>query len=935
MFKEFPSSRLAVYSFVGLLIHESAHTTFNKRENPQQTTSCVALRDATIKIMDWFQKFANDSRSTRALSEILTWVCSLCAELSVHNSGRPSVMKTTNGPDIVLKSFQSCESIAKLMSLLDVIIHSMLEIDPDTCMKVLFDASRHGPHFNWVWLHIAMTFPGTIVKHLLRNGAQQFRIYAEDTASRKAAKAPPNVLNVLHMEYQAKFLAISDVFNFLMRKRNPELQEVVTAMITKSLDSKFNEKTGLYDDLSFAFFFKLVTFSMETLRILITSNQTLVTPWNAIRAFRQIATVEKSTILTTLQYVDFMKKVVEVIDPDTHGLVFQMLNTIIYDKRMFAGRANCPSQHPAVKAFAHSDKLQFIIDAIPDNVDRSSSIIRHLHAIAISFGEMKASEITFRFLLTIDFSEPKYMYVLMAYISTTAPFFPTFMDYMYREMDALKTLVEFGFPDDSDKWKFHLNLLNNLRVLFEWDAASEDSSPIAFLRVYPGETIGELLNTILADSILIANEGIDNNNPEKALTVFRMVTKLIEAVCSVNSNKHGRKFLTNLSNWYKLMSQLSILLKMSLFLISREVPQGITVFEEMRTSFLIFLYNDHLDSQLTKFVPIFTNLFVLSCFSDSERLFGETIDENMECLLDEVGNNKLFNMFQLEDGPSVLEKIRQIRVQDSALDMVHSGQLKRRKVQAGFNKKMTPEEEENQRQRVFVLLDALRAMCMTGSLEMKLNNSKQVAMVFVELICKDALVGDMKIEDWDLESEFIHRFVEIDRKVQRSILCDGIMRVLSDTRSFAYCLPIIKAQLAVIINDAEKNSDRSRCSEMVRARLHRWMLMSCKAGIVPAHFSYLCDLEYFCDAHETYLLLLEIWKFLMGRGLTQTTIEHYHRELLNGDVDEGLPNEKEGLDRSNFDVVRLILQNHLVDAYHLFPKLFPNEYNQLKLSQID
>ncbi|CAI5444754.1 unnamed protein product [Caenorhabditis angaria] len=961
VFRELPSSRPAVFYYVGLILHEYTHHSFNKIENPSHPVNPIQIRETITKFLDVFQKFVDETENRKGLADMLTFICNFCAELSGNNGGRPS-MSQNKTPEAMLSFFLKWDQISKLIALMDNIIANLLEKSPEMCMKVLFDASRHGPHFNWIWLHIAINYPGSTITHLLKTGVEQIQKFIDEF------KNP-----AIHQEYQQKFLAISDIFNFLMRKKSPELQETVRNMIIESLNSSNK-------NLSFLFFLKLVTNNMETLRNVVTSNSDLITTWNAIRATRQIATIsDKATIILpnlSIGYGEFTKQVVSIMEPKTHAVFLEMMIALVYDKKVFDGENNpstinsqkslvqncapvlesmvdklvqlahsstgnstiCPSQHPSIISFSFDEKLQFLIESFANHVDKSHSIIRHLHAIAIANGISKASEIVLRFLLTISHETPQFIYIMTAYITVTHKFFPKMMENVYSEFFAQKTIIEMSLPDDIDRSKLHLNLLNNLRILFEWDASLEESNPNSFLGFYPGNKIGSVLNIIMDDSLKFLNE---ETNLEKRLTMIRMTTKLLDAVCAVNSKKQSRKLLISISNWYKLMAQLALLLKCALLTVGRKNDAGITVFEELRTAILTFLYNGSLDAQLMKFVPIFTNFFIQACFSDAQILFGEKIvDDN---LLDEQGINKSFDLVNLEAGPNVIQGLSKLKMHDNALDMMHSGQLKkRRRIGGDFEindiKNMTEEEEErfeDEYQRIYVVLDAFRAMCTTGAQDIRLHNSKQIATILVDSICRDILSSEMKFDDWDIESEYIHRHVEIDRRISRSVFADGLMRMLSETRSFAFCLPILKSQLAVIISDAEKSSDRTRIGERTRDKLHRWILLASKAAIIPARFVYLCDLEQFTNSHETFLMLLEIWRFLQGRNLTISIIENYHKELLKGDVDEGLPNEKEGNDRATFDSVRLILQNHLVESYHLFPKLFATEYSALKINTIE
>ncbi|CAI2348844.1 unnamed protein product [Caenorhabditis sp. 36 PRJEB53466] len=970
IFLEVPSSRPAVYHYTGLLIHECVHHTFNQKEESTSLGDITAVKDSAVRLLDFFSKYCTETPSSNSLEDALAWLCELSAELAAKNAGRPA-MANCHTPEEVLARLKTNEVVPKMLSLVNLVVTSLLTTTPDACMKVMFNSSRHGPHFSWMWLHIATLLQGSIVTHLLASGSELFHVYINEITTQKNVPGSMATLNIIQTEYENKFRAISEVFNYLMRKRNPELQEAVSELVLESLDG-----TGIAKGrLGFAFFFKLVTCSLKTLQILVTSNSHLITPFNAIRAIRQIHSVDKNTILPNLTFTDFVKQIVEEVDPATHGIVFEMLIELVYNPDVFEGEnqpelqeANrrlsedcfpildvmmnrivrishatgpykCPSQHPAISSYSSGERLQFILGSISRHIEKSSSVIRHLHAISIANGEAKAAEIALRFLMTISYNETNYMYILMAFINTTVPFYPSMIEYMFREFDSLKTLIEMSIPEeDFDVTKLHLNLIHNLRTLIEWETNSvHGNSHFAHLRIYPGEHIGRVLSTILSDSFKLTNDLFKRQDREPLLSIFRMLTKLIDAVCKANSQTtKNRRVLISISHWYKLMAQFAILFKSTLLLVGRECPEGISVFEELRTAILVLLHNKHVDAQLSPFVPVFMHLFATACFADSKNLFDESVGQSLEVLIDENGINKKFDLSQLEDGPSVINAIGSLRMRDNHLDMLHKGQLKRRRRHDDKTETGNSEfQSEDSKQRIFVVLDALKAFCFDVRVDVNLSNSKQLALALLNSVCKDSLNCDMKFEEWDIEAEFIHRHVEVDRKIFTSSLCDGILRVLCETRSFAYCLPIMKSMLAVVINEAGRFPDSRTLSDAVRSKLHKWVMLAHKGGLLPTRFVYICDLEMYATAHETHLMLIEIWRFLMFRSLTTNSIDTYQEDLVRGDVDEGLPNENEAIERTNMSVFRVILQNHLTEAFHLFPKIFPAEYDQLKMIRLE
>uniref|UniRef100_A0A1I7UMD5 Fanconi anemia group I protein n=1 Tax=Caenorhabditis tropicalis TaxID=1561998 RepID=A0A1I7UMD5_9PELO len=959
VFHEFPAARPAIYSYTGVLVHECVHFWFNQKENVAQTTSVTIIQEATFEILDFYSKHFGDGSGKGSLEEILTWLCELFAELSLKNAGRPAMSSD------ILSVMKSNEVVEKLLALMNVIVTTALQENPDGCMKALFEASRHGEHFNWIWLHIATILQGAIITPLLECGSDQFKIYVAELALRKTSG--PAVLNIIQTEYEHKFRAISEVFNFLMCKRNPELQEAVSEMILESLDDQ--------NRLGFAFFFKLITCSLKTLQILVNNNGHLrvsVTPFNVIRAIRHVQAIEKTIILPTLTYLEFITQIVGEVDPITHGIIFELLIELIYNSEVFsageelgeiiadcypvlnvmidritrvahsAGGNKCASLHPAIQLYASGEKLQFVINSVEKHVDKTSAIVRHLHAIAIAYSESKAAEIALRFLMTTSYEKPDLLHVLMAYLQCTVPFYPKLMDHMWQEYEGLRILIEQNFSGEDrkkqEKKTIHKNLLRNIRILLDWefhDGYTADGNTYSFWHLYPGEHLGLILNSLLSESNEICWELIEKKKTEEVLNVYRLVTMLLETIRQSTSNiweekpiQNRRRVNLTVAEMYRMMAVLAVMLKITLGLVRKDNPEGIVIFEELRSKALYFMFGAHMDQKLSKFSPLFLNFFVTACFVDSKKLFNERIGETMQMMIDE---SRIVDMEQLEEGPSILEGLRSLKMRDSAVDMLHKGQLKRRRKEDPVD----GDEEEDARQRVHVILDVINMMCNSGIATITLACGKQLALALVQSICKDSLMMDMRFDDWEAEAEYIHRHVEITQRLDQSRLCDGLLRILADTKSFGYCLPIMKSKLAILLNETEKFPEHKSIPEPVRLRLHNWIVLAKKGGLLPQRFTHICDLEQFATCHETHLMLVEVWRFFMFRNITNEMVDTYHNELLRNQIDAGLPNELEAIEKTNVSVFRIIIQNHLPATVPLFPLFFPLEYEEFKVARME
>ncbi|KAF1755469.1 hypothetical protein GCK72_022038 [Caenorhabditis remanei] len=987
VFNDFPAARQSVYHYTGMLIHECVHHWFTAKEKLPLTTNITTVKEATCQLLDFYTNFFTEGAGKSSLEECLQFLCELSAELSLRNAGRPAMIHAQQSGE-VLSILKSIDIIEKVLSLMNMILSSALNENSEGCMKVLFESSRHGQHFSWIWLHIATFLQGTIITHLLESGAEQFKTYVIEISTRLNAQTTgPAVLNIIQTEYEHKFRAISDVFNFLMGKRNPQLQEAVSQLILDSLDSKPERVGGekpatTSSRLGFAFFFKLVTCSIKTLQILVTNNCHLITPFNVVRAIRHVQAVDKSLILPAITYTDFIKQIVGDVDPVTHGMIFELLIELIYQHDVFEGEnlpeyqeANqnigrdcfpvldvminqlvriahssgafkCPSMHPAIQLFSSGEKLQFIIDSITRHLEKSPTIIRHLHAISIAFHETKAAEIALRFIMTIRFTEPNYLYIFMSYLSATVPFYPKLMETMWREFSSLKMLIENSFDaedlEKQNKTKIHLNILYNIRQLLEWEFTTEPSErepirPYAYWKLYPGQYVGAVLNSLLGETNKLCWELMEKNKSGDAMAVLRATDKFLESIREASGPlrrgkpiKNSRRLIITVSQMYKLMTQFAIMLKSTLFLVTKDNLSGLVVFEELRSQFLCFLFGKHLDTGLAQLSPLFVNFFVTACFIDSKKLFNEELGEQMESLIDESGLQKLFDNVQLEDGPSVLEGLKSLKMRDTAVNMLHRGQLKKRRGNEQSGKYI--EVNEDATQRIYAVLDAIRLMCSSGDHKIQITCSRQLANALMQVVCKDSLMTDMRFDDWDSEAEYIHRHVEITQRLAQSPFCDGILRILSETRSFALCLPIMKSKLAILLNETEKFPEHRTIPEPLRQKLHNWMMLAQKGNILNARLLYIVDLERFATCHETYLMLLEIWRFLMYRNISREIIDAYHADLLRNVVDEGLPNERDAMEKVNISVFRIIIQNHLPGTVQLFPKFFPLEYEFMMMN---
>ena len=126
----------------------------------------------------------------------------------------------------------------KHFGVLRITLNNQLRLSrsPQEAISALVDASRQSSSLDWVWLHIANTFPSDVVPYMLRSGVEEFTAFRLELSNRSTSH---HRLTQLEEEYKAKFRSLCDFLTYLAdRKRNSQLK----ASIRELLEAFFLEE---------------------------------------------------------------------------------------------------------------------------------------------------------------------------------------------------------------------------------------------------------------------------------------------------------------------------------------------------------------------------------------------------------------------------------------------------------------------------------------------------------------------------------------------------------------------------------------------------------------------------------------------------------------------------------------------------------------------
>ncbi|VDM65066.1 unnamed protein product [Strongylus vulgaris] len=634
-------------------------------------------------------------------------------------------------------------SVAQLIRLIDATINILLSKCPDECMTVLFEASRHGTHFNWIWLHIAITFPGSIVDHLFTVGASQFKAYVEDFKVKERSQVSAAILASIHEDYNMKLSSLSDVFNFLTRRSNTELEKVVSRMIKDSLDC--NPKDGVFENLDFVFFFKLVTCSVETLRCLIRQNADAATPSYFFRGIRQLMSVDQRLVLSSMPYMEFAKQMVRALDVQSLSVVFSCVMEMALDPLIFSefehqdpgvcravrekiiivvdeivnlivrtvhSKQNLSVvDYPPVAEFASGKRLQFVIDAAITSPPWAGSVIRYLHGVAIIYGEPKAAEIIDRFI--VGCNEAQSLSALCAFLTTVVPYYPNVMRTAYESLTNVMRMVD---KEKNSARSSILRVLNNMRVILEWEQTADNS-------LYPDAALGELYTNFMYEVLNTVEECVTEKELQTAMDIVLAVSRLIEVSLPATGQTKEESLRKDADSvCVQAHAAIGFLAAHCAF---DEHEIAISVFEEYRTTVFIFV-SRHLNPILRDYNNLFLMSFLTCCIQDAKALFGDSEDLVAWKYESEERANKLAEIEEAQE-ESFLKAIECMPLNKRPNQLAHSGIIG--KGARHLHKVEPPAEDALHRAHVF--LDAMRTTCLSHTRESNLETCKLVLKVIL------------------------------------------------------------------------------------------------------------------------------------------------------------------------------------------------------------
>ncbi|OZC12231.1 hypothetical protein X798_00752 [Onchocerca flexuosa] len=476
-----PSSRPAVLNYVGMLTHEATHLYLSKKENPHIAADSANIERAVRKLTSEFRRLLIRTQSKGFAFDILVWACNLFVEICKYNYERPIAKNAGISPPSLLGLFDSCPAVSSVIKLTDKAI-------------ALF-----------------VSFPDTIVAHLLKIGMQDFKRYLNAVLSGEyflyyafllykeglTNQAPIEV----HENHKQKFLPICDVFTFLASQNNAELRNAMRELISNDREVLENPTatSEQLQNLSLPFLVKIVANSAEVLRFLVHNVYDLITTSFIISGSKYVSQLNKQCLLPLLPnmeytYTAFMRQIAFYLNSDALAHIVELMLPIAFNDNIFEklGNYDQPFQQSMkdsalqilteiigmVVSLVHNQVMhnvgesallkrcasnfEVLEEAVQYSMaggEKSKLFIPYVHAFCIASGPVRTTEVIARYI--IEAKDDEQLICLIALLTSLIIFAPNTSEDAIINFFANRTTLMLEKKRESAKKFAQINSLSS------------------------------------------------------------------------------------------------------------------------------------------------------------------------------------------------------------------------------------------------------------------------------------------------------------------------------------------------------------------------------------------------------------------------------------------------------------------------------------------
>uniref|UniRef100_A0A158Q7K8 Xpo1 domain-containing protein n=1 Tax=Elaeophora elaphi TaxID=1147741 RepID=A0A158Q7K8_9BILA len=948
------------------------------------TADTANIERAVRKLTNEFRRLLNKTQSKGFAFDILVWACNLFVEICKYNYERPIAKNAGITPPALLALFDSCPAVSCVIKLTDKAIASLLNTAPDECLSILIDASAHGFCFAWIWLHIAISFPDTIVAHLLKIGIQDFKHYLNAVLTNQAPME-------LHESYKQKFLSICDVFTFLATQNNAELKNAMREMICGDREVLENATATpeQLQNLSLPFLIKMVANSPDILRFLVHNVYDLgslsfviksVTEGFIINGAKYVSQLNKQCLLpllpnTEYTYTAFMRQITFYLNSDALARIVELMLPIAFNDNIFEKFGNYDQRFQTsmkdsalqilteiigmVVSLVHNQAMynvgesallkrcashfEILEETIQNSMaggERSKLFIPYVHAFCIASGPVRTAEVIARYIIKAKNEEQ--LICLISLLASLIIFAPNTCEDAITNFFANRTTLMLekkggssrkfvqtsnlpGAPSFDDDF-YDIKWIHNLRTLNEWEKMSDDEHVVKYMRFEMSKHYGELATEVLRwtlDALSSLKRQEKMKTDESIKTMRDSITEAALSLCS----SIGPAPVLEPRYPYKLSAQFASLIVLLLDYVGQEDDStGFPLFTNACTC-----TNEFLTSQ----VGYVREQFIIHLFDEASAkasdLFGCSSLSAWETELQFSGSFQRADrndILDVEEEESLFDLVRKLPLyQQKAVHLAHSGVIGR-----GAKRLEIKNVKNGSTMRRLVFFECLQQFCSAvgsdGNLIPYQQVYKQLAIRLTDRVCRDGLAASFVWEEWDQAREVIPRYLAVSKRFSEiPIIWDAMLALAEVHPCLWYCCPLLKAYLAVIMIQFENCSDqKSIPRKQLTNMLDKWLLLARKGQMLPEQMVYYFELITRVSYREGFVILLDIWQYfqsvLDAEVSAANMINAAFDRSLNSPIDPIVGNPTKFRESC-----RLVIQRNIAKVGFIFPLIFSDERN--------